>query len=138
MARLIAAVTSCPGCANCSSTQTSTCAIPTAPAACSFSYRNANLGAFHRADAAGYVFWSERARDRRLQPQVAARLACALDRWSRLAEPHAALRVRRSAVAAKADLSNDVREVVQRALHSNLLSGLDEINHQRLRADQIC
>ncbi len=83
-----------------------------------FSYCSANPGAFHRADAAGYVFWSERVMELdAINPQVAARLARALDRWKKLAQPyrnaaHEAL----SRVAAKADLSNDVREVVSRAL----------------------
>lgn len=83
-----------------------------------FSYCSANPGAFHRADAAGYVFWAEQviALDA-INPQVAARLARALDRWKKLAEPyrHAAGEALRR-VAAKADLSNDVREVVSRAL----------------------
>ena len=52
-----------------------------------------------------------------LNPQVAARLARALDRWKKLAEPYqSAAREALSRVAAKADLSNDVREVVSRAL----------------------
>jgi aminopeptidase N len=83
-----------------------------------FSYCSANPGAFHRTDAGGYVFWSERvlALDA-TNPQVAARLARALDRWSTLAEPYrSAAREALARVAAKADLSNDVREVVSRAL----------------------
>ncbi len=83
-----------------------------------FSYCSANPAAFHRADAAGYVFWSEQvlALDA-INPQVAARLARAMDRWSRLAEPYrSAAKVAVERVAAKADLSNDVREVVSRAL----------------------
>jgi aminopeptidase N len=48
---------------------------------------------------------------------VAARLARALDRWRKLAEPmRGAAREAIARVAAKADLSNDVREVVTRAL----------------------
>jgi aminopeptidase N len=48
---------------------------------------------------------------------VAARLARAMDRWSRLAEPYrSAAKVAIERVAAKADLSNDVREVISRAL----------------------
>ena len=44
-------------------------------------------------------------------------LARALDRWSRLAEPYrSAAREAITRVAAKTDLSNDVREVVSRAL----------------------
>ncbi|MGI9218532.1 MAG: aminopeptidase N [Hydrogenophaga sp.] len=83
-----------------------------------FSYCNANPGAFHRADAAGYVFWSERVLEiDTFNPQVAARLARALDRWKKLAEPYrSAAREAIARVAAKSDLSNDVREVVTRAL----------------------
>jgi aminopeptidase N len=83
-----------------------------------FSYCSANPGAFHRADAAGYVFWSERVLELdAFNPQVAARLARALDRWKKLAEPYrSAAREAIARVAAKADLSNDVREVVTRAL----------------------
>ena len=52
-----------------------------------------------------------------INPQVAARLARALDRWKKLAEPYrGAAREALVRVAAKADLSNDVREVVDRAL----------------------
>ena len=83
-----------------------------------FSYCSANPGAFHRRDAAGYVFWSERVLELdAINPQVAARLARALDRWNKLAEPYrSAAREAIGRVAAKADLSNDVREVVSRAL----------------------
>jgi len=83
-----------------------------------FSYCNANPGAFHRADAAGYVFWCERVLELdAMNPQVASRLARALDRWKMLAEPmRGAAREAIARVAAKADLSNDVREVVSRAL----------------------
>ena len=83
-----------------------------------FSYCSANPGAFHRADAAGYVFWADQvlALDA-INPQVAARLARALDRWKKLTEPYrnAAFEAL-TRVAAKSDLSNDVREVVSRAL----------------------
>jgi aminopeptidase N len=48
---------------------------------------------------------------------VAARLARALDRWKKLTEPYrSAAREALVRVAAKTDLSNDVREVVERAL----------------------
>jgi aminopeptidase N len=83
-----------------------------------FSYCSANPAGFHRADAAGYVYWSEQvlALDA-INPQVAARLARAMDRWSRLAEPYrSAAKVAIERVAAKADLSNDVREVISRTL----------------------
>ena len=81
-------------------------------------YCHANPAAFHRADASGYVFWSERVMEiDAINPQVAARLARALDRWRNLAQPyqHAAAEALKR-IAAKADLSKDVREVVTRAL----------------------
>jgi aminopeptidase N len=83
-----------------------------------FSFCSANPGGFHRADAAGYVFWAERVMELdAINPQVAARLARALDRWKKLAEPYrSAAREALARVAAKADLSNDVREVTDRAL----------------------
>ncbi len=82
---------------------------------------HANPGAFHRKDAAGYVFWADQilALDG-INAQIAARLARAMDHWKRLAEPYrsaAAEAIRR--VAAKADLSADVREVVTRALQED-------------------
>ncbi len=83
-----------------------------------FSYCSANPGAFHRSDAAGYVFWSDSvmALDS-FNPQVAARLARALDRWKKLAEPYrSAAQAAIGRVAAKKDLSNDTREVISRAL----------------------
>jgi aminopeptidase N len=83
-----------------------------------FSYCSANPGGFHRSDAAGYVFWSERVMELDgFNPQVAARLARAMDRWKRLAEPYRSAACEAlKRVAAKSDLSNDVREVVERAL----------------------
>jgi aminopeptidase N len=81
-------------------------------------YCHANPAAFHRADASGYVFWSERVMEiDAINPQVAARLARALDRWRNLAQPyqHAAAEALKR-IAAKTDLSKDVREVVTRAL----------------------
>ena len=83
-----------------------------------FSYCSANPGAFHRTDAAGYHFWSERVIELdAINPQVAARLARALDRWNKLVEPYrSAAREAIARVAGKPDLSNDVREVVARAL----------------------
>jgi aminopeptidase N len=83
-----------------------------------FSYCSANPGALHRPDAAGYVFWSDRVIELdAINPQVAARLARALDRWSKLAEPYrSAAREAIARVAARPDLSKDTHEVVTRAL----------------------
>ena len=77
-----------------------------------------NPAAFHRMDAAGYVFWSDRVIELdAINPQVAARLARALDRWSKLAEPYrSAAREAINRIAAKTDLSKDTHEVVTRAL----------------------
>ena len=86
-----------------------------------FSFCAANPGAFHRRDAAGYVFWSDRVMELDgINPQLAARLARAMDRWSRLVEPYrSAAREAVARVASKPDLSNDVREVISRALALN-------------------
>ena len=83
-----------------------------------FSYCVANPAAFHRSDASGYVFWSERVLEiDGFNSQVAARLARALDRWKKLVEPYrTAAYEALKRVAAKPDLSNDVREVLTRAL----------------------
>jgi len=77
-----------------------------------------NPAAFHRADAAGYVFWADRVIEiDPINPQLAARLARALDHWRRLAEPYrSAAREAIARVAARTDLSDDVREIVSRAL----------------------
>jgi len=78
----------------------------------------ANPAAFHRPDGAGYAFWSDRVIELdAINPQVAARLARALDRWSKLAEPYrGAAREAIARVAARGDLSKDTHEVVSRAL----------------------
>jgi aminopeptidase N len=79
-----------------------------------------NPAAFHRADAAGYVFWADRVLELdAINPQLAARLARVMDRWSHLAEPYrGAAREAIARVAARGELSNDVREIVERALAS--------------------
>lgn len=78
----------------------------------------ANPAAFHRPDAAGYVFWADRVLELDpVNPQLAARIARVMDRWSRLAEPYrGAAREAVARVAAKQDLSSDVHEIVSRAL----------------------
>jgi aminopeptidase N len=77
-----------------------------------------NPAAFHRADGAGYALWADHviALDG-INPQFAARYARVLDRWSQLAEPYRdAARAAIQRVAAKPDLSGNVREIVGNAL----------------------
>ena len=84
-----------------------------------FSFCTGNPSAFHQADASGYVFWAEQvlALDA-INPQVAARLGRALDRWRNLAEPYAqAAKTALERVAAKTDLSKDLAEVIGKALN---------------------
>ena len=83
-----------------------------------FAYCQANPGAFHRADGAGYTFWAEQVQALdAINPQVAARLARALDRWRKLAPAYrdAAKQALRT-VAQSASLSADTREIIERAL----------------------
>ena len=77
-----------------------------------------NPAVLHRADAAGYVFWAEKVVEiDAFNPQLAARLARALDRWRALAEPYrSAAREAIARVAAKGELSPDTREIVTRSL----------------------
>ncbi len=80
-----------------------------------------NPAAFHRADAAGYVLWADKLLELdALNPHVAGRFARAMDRWATLAEPYRSAALEAvTRVAAKADLSNDVREIVGRALEGH-------------------
>ena len=83
-----------------------------------FSFCNGNPSQFHVADGSAYAFWAEMviALDA-LNPQVAARLARSMDRWRRYTP---ALQVHMKAaleqVVARVSLSNDVLEVVSKAL----------------------
>jgi aminopeptidase N len=83
-----------------------------------FAYCIGNPAGLHRADCAGYDFWADRVLEiDAFNPQVAARLARALDAWARLTQPYrAAAGAAIERVAAASKLSNDVREVVTRAL----------------------
>jgi aminopeptidase N len=77
-----------------------------------------NAVGFHAPDGSGYAFWAEQviALDA-LNPQVASRLARAMDRWRRFT-PDLQAQMKRALqqVAGQAKLSNDVREVVGKAL----------------------
>jgi aminopeptidase N len=73
---------------------------------------------FHAPDGSGYAFWAEQviALDA-LNPQVASRLSRAMDRWRRYSpalQEH--MKKALQQVAGQAKLSNDVREVVSKAL----------------------
>ena len=69
--------------------------------------------------AAGYAFWADRVLELdAVNPQLASRLARALDRWTQLAEPYrAAARAAIARVAAPAEALDATRsEIVSRAL----------------------
>jgi aminopeptidase N len=73
---------------------------------------------FHAPDGSGYAFWAEQviALDA-LNPQVASRLSRAMDRWRRYAPAlQAHMKKALQQVAGQGKLSNDVREVVSKAL----------------------
>ncbi|MRV71157.1 aminopeptidase N [Duganella sp. FT92W] len=83
-----------------------------------FSYCNANPAQFHAHDGSGYALWAENVIQlNAINPQVAARLARSLDRWRRYV-PDLQEQMRRALekVAASPGLSNDVNEVVSKAL----------------------
>ena len=79
-----------------------------------------NPAAFHRSDGAGYGFWADRVVELdATNPQLASRIARAMDRWTHLAEPYrSAAREAIARVAARPKLSKDVSEVVGRALEA--------------------
>jgi aminopeptidase N len=83
-----------------------------------FTFCNGNPSQFHAPDGSGYAFWAEHviALDA-LNPQVAARLARSMDRWRRYA-PALQVHMKKALqqVAGQKKLSNDVREVVTKAL----------------------
>jgi aminopeptidase N len=77
-----------------------------------------NPASFHQADGSGYAFWAESvlALDP-INPQVAARLARALDRWRLFAQPYQdKMKAALKQVATCQTLSPDVKEVVGKAL----------------------
>ncbi|MES2129316.1 MAG: DUF3458 domain-containing protein, partial [Pseudomonadota bacterium] len=83
-----------------------------------FTYCVGNPAQFHARDGSGYAFWAEQVIAlNALNPQVAARLARSLDRWRRYV-PALQAQMKRALeqVAAQDKLSNDVREVVSKAL----------------------
>jgi aminopeptidase N len=76
-----------------------------------------NLAEFHKADGSGYEFWTQQvlALDA-INPQVAARLARALDRWRRF-EPTRQIAMQRALESVKTQAkSPDVLEIISKAL----------------------
>ena len=79
-----------------------------------------NPASFHQADGTGYEFWADSvlALDP-INPQVAARLARALDRWRLFAAPYQdRMKSALERVAASQTLSPDTCEVISKALSS--------------------
>ena len=77
-----------------------------------------NPASFHQADGNGYEFWADSvlALDP-INPQVAARLARALDRWRLFAQPYRGhMKAALERVSSCQTLSSDVREVIGKAL----------------------
>ncbi|MGB9988422.1 aminopeptidase N [Pseudoduganella rhizocola] len=83
-----------------------------------FSFCNGNPSQFHAKDGSAYEFWAEHViKLNAINPQVAARLARSMDRWRRYPpELQAHMRRALERVAATPQLSNDVMEVVSKAL----------------------
>jgi aminopeptidase N len=81
-------------------------------------YFKANAAEFHREDGAGYAFWAEQVIAlNRSNPQVASRMARALEGWRKFTpEIQARIRVALEKVAAEEGLSPDVAEIVGKAL----------------------
>src|SRR5688500_18755550 len=78
----------------------------------------ANHARFHAADGAGYAFLAEQViRLDRLNPQVGARMARAFDRWRKFdAGRQDKARLQLERIRASQGLSNDVAEIVAKAL----------------------
>jgi aminopeptidase N len=83
-----------------------------------FAFCNNNPAQFHAADGSGYALWAEQVialND--INPQVAARLARAMDRWRKYAPRlQTGMKAALEKVAAAKALSNDVAEVIGKAL----------------------
>lgn len=83
-----------------------------------FAFCNSNPAQFHAPDGSGHAFWAEHviALDA-INPQVAARLARTLDRWRKYTPLlQASMRTALEQVAGTRPLSNDVAEVIGKAL----------------------
>jgi aminopeptidase N len=79
-----------------------------------------NPGAFHQNPQKCYQFWADHVIElNQINPQVAARLARALDRWKQFA-PNYQVHMKSALefIAKQENLSSDVAEVIEKALHS--------------------
>ncbi len=79
-----------------------------------------NPGAFHQNPQESYQFWAHHVVElNQINPQVAARLARALDRWKQFA-PNYQVHMKSALefIAKQENLSSDVAEVIEKALHS--------------------
>ena len=83
-----------------------------------FAFCNNNPAQFHAADGSGYALWAEQVIVlNEINPQVAARLARALDRWRKYAPRlQTDMKAALEKVSATKALSNDVAEVIGKAL----------------------
>ena len=83
-----------------------------------FAFCNSNPAQFHAPDGSGHAFWAEQVIALyAINPQVAARLARALDRWRKYTPAlQASMQAALEKVAATKKLSNDVAEVIGKAL----------------------
>ena len=81
-------------------------------------YAAGNQVGFHRADGAGYRFLTDRLLElNKLNPQIASRLAYPLTRWRRFDDTRAGLmRAELERLAASAELSKDLTEIVSKSL----------------------
>ncbi|HEX5342725.1 MAG TPA: aminopeptidase N [Duganella sp.] len=82
-----------------------------------FNFVSGNPSQFHAADGSAYDFWAEYViKLDAINPQVAARLARGMDRWRRYVPALQAKMKQALEKVAKRKLSNDVSEVVTKAL----------------------
>jgi len=81
-------------------------------------YFRANPGEFHAADGSGHAFWADQVIALNAKnPQVAARMARALENWRRFTPAlQASIRAQLERVLASENLSADVAEIVGKAL----------------------
>ena len=79
-----------------------------------------NPGAFHQNDGQAYQFWAKQVIELNdINPQVAARLARALDRWKQFAPSYQVhMKSALELISQHKNLSSDVAEVIDKALNS--------------------